>query len=90
MEENAKSMEYLIMRKSYAKDGKPQELMELTNPKKKIYSKKEYYENGNIKAEGDMLYNPAVSDYQKDGAWTVYDESGKPSKEKWVKGEEIK
>ena len=56
----------------------------------KIYSKKEYYENGNIKAEGDMLYNPAVSDYQKDGAWTVYDESGKPSKEKWVKGEEIK
>ncbi len=89
-EENSKSMEYLITRKSYAKDGKPQELMELTNPKKKIYSKKEYYENGNIKAEGDMIYNPAVSDYQKDGAWTVYDESGKPSKEKWVKGEEIK
>ena len=89
-EENTKSMEYLIFRKSYREDGKPQELFELTNPKKKVYSKKEYYENGNIKAEGDMIYNPSVSDYQKDGTWTVYDEKGNPSKEKWVKGEEVK
>ncbi len=89
-EENTKSMEYLIQRKSYSKDGKPQELMELTNPKKKIYSKKEYYENGNIKAEGNMIFNQGMFDYQKDGNWTVYDESGKTSQEKWVRGEEIK
>ncbi|MEI6489230.1 MAG: hypothetical protein WCP52_09720 [Bacteroidota bacterium] len=89
-EENTKSMEYLISRRSFTQDGKPQELFELTNPKKKIYSKKEYYENGKIKAEGEMIYIPNKSDYVKDGSWTIYDEQGKSSKEKWVKGEEIK
>ena len=89
-EENTKSMEYLIARKSFTEDGKPQELFELTNPKKKIYSKKEYYENGAIKGEGEMIFNPSVFDYQKDGVWTVYDEKGKATKEKWVKGEEVK
>jgi antitoxin component YwqK of YwqJK toxin-antitoxin module len=89
-EENSKSMEYLVNRKSYAEDGKPQELFELTDPKKKIYSKKEYYENGNIKSEGPMIYNPSVIDYQKDGVWKEYDESGKlTATEKWVKGEKV-
>src|ERR1043165_2710014 len=64
-EENSKSMEYLINRRSYTEDGKPQELFELIDPKKKVYSRKEYYENGNIKAEGTMIYNPAVIDYQR-------------------------
>lgn len=89
-EENSKSMEYLIFRKSYAEDGKPQELFEMIDPKKKIYSKKEYYENGKIKAEGTMKYSPANIDYQKDGAWKEYDESGKVENQKWVNGEEIK
>jgi antitoxin component YwqK of YwqJK toxin-antitoxin module len=89
-EENAKNMEYLIFRKSYSQDGKPQEIFELVNPKKKIYSMKEYYENGNIKGEGQMIFNTSMVDYQKDGTWTVYDEKGKAIKEKWVRGEEQK
>ena len=90
-EENSKSMEYLINRKSYSQDGKPQELFEMIDPKKKIYSKKEYHENGNLKAEGTLKYNVAVIDYQKDGTWKNYDESGKhTSEEKWVNGEEQK
>lgn len=88
-EENSKSMEYLIFRKSYSEDGKPQELFEMIDQKKKLYSKKEYYENGNIKAEGMMKYNPAVTDYQKEGEWKDYDESGKVTVSKWVKGEEV-
>jgi antitoxin component YwqK of YwqJK toxin-antitoxin module len=91
IEENHKSMEYLIQRKSYTQDGKPQELFEMIDPKKKIYSKKEYYENGNIKSEGTMKFNVAVTDYQKDGAWKNYDESGKLiSSEVWQNGEEKK
>lgn len=90
MEENTKSMEYLIQRKSYAEDGKPQEIFEMTDPKKKIYSKKEYYENGNIKAEGQMRFSPSAVDYQKDGIWKMYDESGKVTTEQWIKGEEVK
>jgi antitoxin component YwqK of YwqJK toxin-antitoxin module len=63
----------------------------MIDPKKKIYSKKEYYENGNIKSEGTMKYNPAVIDYQKDGIWKNYDESGKlVSTETWQNGEEKK
>lgn len=89
-EENTKDMDYLIMRKSFAEDGKPQEIFEVVDPKKKKYMKKEYYENGKIKAEGGMKYSPSMIDYQKDGPWTVYDESGKATKEKWVKGEEVK
>lgn len=89
-EESTKSMEYLIQRKSYLEDGKPQELFELIDPKRKIYSKKEYYENGNIKAEGTMKYSKTMIDYQKDGEWTIYDEKGTISKEKWVNGEEQK
>ncbi len=89
-EENSKDMEYLIFRKSYAKDGKPQEIFEMVNQKKKMYSKKEYYENGSIKAEGPMFFNTSLYDYQKDGEWISYDEKGKATKEKWVKGEEVK
>jgi antitoxin component YwqK of YwqJK toxin-antitoxin module len=88
-EESAKSMEYLISRKSYAEDGKPQEIFEMTDPKKKLYFKKEYYENGNIKEEGQLRFNPAAIDYQKIGTWKVYDESGKVSEENWVNGERV-
>jgi len=89
-EENSKDMEYLIFRKSYSLDGKPQEIFEMVNQKKKMYSKKEYYENGIIKAEGPMFFNTSLYDYQKDGQWISYDEKGKATKEKWVKGEEVK
>jgi antitoxin component YwqK of YwqJK toxin-antitoxin module len=91
IEENSKSMEYLIQRKSYLENGKPQEIFEMIDPKKKIYSKKEYYEDGTLKAEGTMKYNPAAIDYQKDGIWKNYDEKGKMvSQETWVNGEERK
>ena len=89
-EENAKSMEYLIQRKSYAEDGKPQEIFEMIDPKKKIYSKKEYYENGKIKAEGQMKFSPSDIDYKKDGEWKYYDENGQVTTEQWVKGEAVK
>ena len=89
-EENSKNMEYLIMRKSYSEDGKPQEIFEMTEPKKKIYLKKEYYVSGKIKAEGPVKYSAANIDYQKDGIWKEYDESGKAEQQKWVNGEEVK
>jgi antitoxin component YwqK of YwqJK toxin-antitoxin module len=91
IEENTKDMEFLVQRKSYTEDGKPQEIFEMIDPKKKVYSKKEYHENGNIKSEGTMKYNPAAIDYQKEGTWKNYDESGKLlSQENWINGEERK
>ncbi len=89
-EENTKNMEFLVNRKSYAEDGKPQEIFEVTDAKKKRYSKKEYYENGKIKAEGPMKFNAITIDYQRDGVWMIYDEGGNVTKEKWIKGELVK
>lgn len=89
IEESTKSLEYLIQRKSYKEDGRPEDLMELIDPKKKVYSKKEYYDNGKIKAEGTMRFSRAMVDYQKDGTWQVYDENGKATEEHWVNGEQV-
>ena len=89
--ENVKSMEYLILRKSYSADGKPQEIFELVNVKKNIYSQKEYFENGNLKSEGQLKFNPYKVDYIKDGTWKIYNEAGVLIRqEKWVYGEEVK
>jgi antitoxin component YwqK of YwqJK toxin-antitoxin module len=86
-EENSKDMEYLILRKSFSLDGNPQEIFELIDKKKKIYSKKEYNENLKLQAEGFMKFNSAMVDYQKNGDWKVYDENGNVKEEKWVNGE---
>ena len=89
IEENNKKGWYYIQRKFYNPNGKPTSLLEITNEKKKIYSSKEYYDNGNIKEEGDLIYNDGISDYQKKGKWKFYDESGKLKEEKsFTKGEE--
>lgn len=72
----------------YSPDGKPQSLLELVDAKKLIYTKKEYHENGNLKEEGRMIFSKAAGDYQKDGKWTVFDETGKPiAEQNWAKGE---
>lgn len=89
-EESSKKMEYLILRKSFSEDGKPQEIFELVDPKKRLYSKKEYYENGNIKSEGFLNYSTSALDYQKNGTWKEYDEAGKMTEENWVNGERLK
>jgi antitoxin component YwqK of YwqJK toxin-antitoxin module len=72
----------------YSPDGKPLSLLEIIDPKKLIYAKKEYHENGQIKEEGTMIYSKAAGDYQKDGKWIIYDESGKAvAEQNWAKGE---
>lgn len=37
-----------------------------------------------------MHFSPAALDYQKNGTWKEYDESGKMKEENWVNGERIK
>jgi len=77
IEEYHKSMVYLIQRKSFFENGKPASMLELTDQRKKIYNQKEYYENGSIKEEGQLIFNDKVGDYQKNGKWKTYDEMGK-------------
>jgi len=89
VEEYNKKCEYYLQRKFYNPNGKPTSILEITNEKKKTYTSKEYYDNGNIKEEGEMFYNDGVGDYQKNGKWKFYNESGSLKEEKtFTKGEE--
>jgi len=89
IEEYDRKCEYYLQRKFYSKNGKPTSLLEITDPKRKIYSSREYYDNGNLKEEGTMIYNEGMGDYQKNGKWKFYDETGKLKEEKtFSKGEE--
>jgi antitoxin component YwqK of YwqJK toxin-antitoxin module len=89
MEEYDKKGEYYVVRKFFAPNGKPTSILELTDAKKKLYISREYYDNGNVKEEGQMVYNAGIGDYQKHGKWKSYDESGKVKEEKtFVRGEE--
>src|ERR1051326_3188603 len=57
VEEYDKKCEYYLQRKFYNESGKPTSLLEITDQKHKVYSSKEYYDNGNIKEEGEMVFN---------------------------------
>lgn len=57
-------------------DSKPKVIMELIDKKNKIYSYKEYYENGNVKEEGTLNFRKDMNDYVKNGQWKFYNEQG--------------
>jgi|GEM_PF-310823 len=87
VEEQSKDLECVLQRKSFYENGNPQDAFVLVNSKKKIYEKKEYFDNGKLKELGTMVFNREVVDYQKDGVWKIYDESGKLlSEENYVFG----
>ena len=88
IEEYDKKVVYYLQRKFYNQSGKPTSTLELTDPKKKIYSSKEYYDNGNLKEEGTTIFNEDAGDYQKTGKWRFYKEDGSLKEEKtFNKGE---
>jgi len=57
-------------------DSKPKVIMELIDKKNKMYSYKEYYENGNLKEEGTLNFRKDMNDYVKNGEWKFYNEQG--------------
>lgn len=76
-----------VQRKYFKENGMPESILELTNEKKKMYSSKEYYANGKIKTEGEIVYKKSLGDYQKEGKWLTYDENGKlTSEQNFAKG----
>lgn len=70
------SNEFYLNKNSYYNNGQPQSTLELDNKKKLIYIKTEYYPDGKIKEQGEVLYNKAIFDYQKYGTWIYNDENG--------------
>ena len=89
IEEYDKHCIYYLQRKFYSQSGKPTSLLELVDTKKLVYTSKEYYDNGNIKEEGQLIFNEGMGDYQKNGKWKFYKEGGGLKEEKtFSKGDE--
>jgi antitoxin component YwqK of YwqJK toxin-antitoxin module len=74
--------------KTYYPSGQVKMDMVLTDKKRRIYTEKIYWENGNLKQEGKKFYNKAISDYQKNGSWRIYMKDGKLLRtEEWYFGD---
>ena len=87
-EEYHKSFNYYISQASYFENGKPHQTLTLVHKKKLLFEKKEYFENGNIKEAGELVYSEDALDYLKKGKWTIYNEDGTPKREEtYVNGE---
>lgn len=77
-EEYTKDDHKLLKRFSYFNDGKPELIFQPVDSDKHglRYSHREFYSNGKIKEEFQMLYNSDSSDFIKDGDDKEYDENG--------------
>jgi len=76
-EEYDKRLEYHIYMRFYYEDGTPKVLFELADEKERTYSYKEYYPQWKVKESGMKVQNANLGDYQMDGKWEYFDESGK-------------
>ncbi len=76
-EEYNRGLDHHLYTRFYFENGTPKVLFELTDAKKRIYTYKEFYENGHLKEEGIKIQNKSSGDYMQDGDWKYYDESGK-------------
>ncbi len=81
LEEYDKKGEYYIRTQNYFENGKPESILELKDPKKLVYTKIEYHENGNVKEQGAVYYSRSAGDYYKAEIWKEFDENGKLIKE---------
>lgn len=71
-----KSFQYYEKKANYYSNGKPENILELTDKKKLLYSQSYYYENGNLKEQGVVKYDKAMFDYSRIGDWKLYNENG--------------
>jgi antitoxin component YwqK of YwqJK toxin-antitoxin module len=86
-EEYNQSIEYHLYTHIFYDNGSPKILFELIDKKKRLYSYKEFYDNGKVQEEGNKIQSKTNKDYQQDGIWRTYDESGKLIlEEEYIKG----
>lgn len=68
---------YILERLFYYESGQLQSELRLLNKRNNIFEKNEYYPDGILKLNGNMLYNVSLNDYQKNGIWKNYGPDGK-------------
>ena len=80
-EEKHPTLPYYMVMDLFAPDGKPISTLHLVDKKKAVFEQREYWSNGNLKCTGKAQYNPTRYDTQRVGNWTVYDASGRATRE---------
>lgn len=86
-----KSLEYVEIRTYYFKDGTKSSHMEIKDKRKGVYTKKLFYEDGTLKAKGEVLHNRYINAYRHNNEWIYYDEQGNPElKQEYVKGKVVR
>lgn len=76
-EEFNNGLDYYLYMRFFYEDGKPQVLFELLDEKTRTYSYKEFFPNGQVKESGIKVHNESINDYQMEGTWQFFNESGK-------------
>lgn len=76
IEEYDNSLKFYVKFNFYYSNGSPQSILEIVDQKKRIYTSKKYYKNGQLKEEGLRMYNAAEGDYKRIKEWKFYDEKG--------------
>lgn len=76
-EKYVKGQSHAVYRRFFYEDGKPQDIMEFEKKRKRLYKKTEYFTNGQIKLQGNVVYSDQLMDYAKSGDWMEYNEEGK-------------
>ncbi len=80
-EEYHRSGDYYITEKWYYNTGQLKSLFILTDKKNIKYLKKEFYEDGTVKTEGQFFYSKSMMDYLKTDTWKHFNKTGKLTKE---------
>ena len=72
---------------SWFRNGNIDNSLTVADKKKKKFTSIENYPNGTKKTEGEMKLNMGSYDFEKEGVWNYYDETGKLTKtEKYHNG----
>lgn len=88
VEEYDKDIQYYKFKANYFENGTPENILELIDKKKLTYIQSYYHDNGNLKEQGEMIYDKNEFDYKRMDTWKLFDENGNPTKEiKYYKGE---
>ena len=82
-EEFNRTLDYYLEKKSFHVNGVLDESLLLIKESKLLYESKQYSDAGILVEEGKIVFNDQEFDYRKIGKWSVYDSTGKLTKEQY-------
>lgn len=73
-----RNVENLEERIFFHENGSKRSHLKLIDEEENKYLQRQFYEDGTIRAEGPVTYEPIMNAYRRNGMWTYYDSQGNP------------